>query len=386
MHFKHQTVWGADLMRQHIKKSRRGLGLLDVILSLAILVLVIGSIKDYVDVQNLRRAERAEAHNLAQARAILGAYVENQALNLTATLAINGAQQVSVADLTSIGLNLDPTLLTGIEGRTIDLWVVHEADNVLTYFARASGALDTPHYPRPDPALGRLGSLTQEDPTRIRGIGVNWLVTGRTGFTPSLDDTFALGQIDIDADIMPYLHRANVTAPGGTPLSQMEADLDLGGNNIINAGNVTLSGNLSTTGTIDATTSTLTGVLNADSFSIVDDLTVGADLTAGALSGAGDITVTGDVSVSGTLTAGQAVINGTGTFQTLTAAGALNVNGTTTITGTLAADDLNIGTTLNVGGTLTSDNIVGSSMSVAGTLTSTNGTFNSITTGSCTGC
>ena len=102
---------------QKARKQRRGLGLLDIILSLAIVILAIGMVLDYLNAQDLRRAERSEAHNLAQARNTLGNYVEERALNLAGSLALNAAQQISVADLTGAGLTLDPTVLQGIEAR-----------------------------------------------------------------------------------------------------------------------------------------------------------------------------------------------------------------------------------------------------------------------------
>ena len=127
-----------------------------------------------------------------------------------------------------------------------------------------------------------------------------------------------------------------VAVPGFAELTRMETDLDLGGNDIVEAG------------AIDADTVTV-----ADAVEVGGQLTVVSDLLVSGL-----IDVTGSTTVSGALQAETATVAndvsaGTVTSDGLLQAGSINVSGSLSAGGVSTTGDVAVGGNATVTGTVT---------------------------------
>lgn len=115
------------------------------------------------------------------------------------------------------------------------------------------------------------------------------------------------------------------TVAGFPDANTMKVDLDMGGNNITNAGDITASG------TITAGTATVSGTLTATSIDIANLLKAASIETTGAIDAGGLITATSGLTISaGGLTISSGDITATSSdvyVQSLTASGDITVTG-----------------------------------------------------------
>ena len=169
--------------------------------------------------------------------------------------------------------------------------------------------------------------------TGLRGPGVDFdmgaLNTVDPGFA-TVNDLFALDYVALDAACRDYLYRVAVT--GCPDANTMATDLDMGGNNLTNVGD------------IEATTATIATLEGATE--VTGALAVGGDLTVTGITGRQDLTVT-NVETTGTLTVEDLTATGSVTGANLT------FDGTVTVSGEARLGDADVGTlnvqTLNVG-------------------------------------
>ena len=378
--------------RKAPRRSRRGLGLLDVILGMAVLMIIIQSAFLFLQDRVWARTEATEVAHLGQVHRYLTSYVERNAVPLIKNIAIGEARAITHADLAADDIDVNLSAYTGIDGRTIDMWVVRESDEVLVFTTRASGPTPRTHIPDPAPAYGVLGSYCCGNFESIRGIGLDWNIGNpATGGSIAAQigvqegDTFVVTYLDIDADIRPYLHRKSTIMPDGTELHTMQTHLNLNGHNIENAGWVSINGHLIISGDITAESASLDGKIVAKEVDVTGDITTTGDITAHNASVSGKVTA-GSADIAGAVTAGALEVSGDARFTNLTIDDSLTIEGNLTSLSTASATigDLAVSADLNSDSAIL-DSIIANTMS-AGTLTADTASAGALVTQGCSGC
>ena len=242
----------------------------------------------------------------------------------------------------------------------------------LVYFSRASGAIKSPHYPNANVSYGPMGSVSGEVPTRVQGPSLDWDVSGlqiRHGF-PALDDVLAVEFVSMNADHYPYLSRIGATTSAGVNLSRMEANLDMGGNDITSVNNLSASGTL-TADTVNTDAVTINGPLSATNMTVAETLAVSGGITAGDITSL-NVLSTGSAAVSGALSAGSVTVSGQANYGELSVTGNIDVGGNLSAN-TATFENLETTTVLSTGGTGIE-------------LDAWTATFDQLVTGGCSGC
>ena len=354
------------------RRYRRGMGLLDSILGLILFVAMATMAIQIATNQLKKHARDVEARNLWEVKSALKSYVDTDvAARHAAAVTSGGALQVTPTTLRAANITLRDSALHGLERRDIDMWMVAEGAD-LVYFARATGAIKSPHYPAANVSYGPMGSVSGEEPTRVQGPSLDWDVSGlqiRHGL-PIMDDVLAVEFVSMTADLYPYLSRTGATTAGGVNLSRMEADLDMGGNDITSVNNVTASGTL-TADTVNADAVTINGPLSATNMAVAETLTVSSGVTAGDITSLNAL-ATGSAVVSGALSAGSVTVSGQATYGELSVTGNIDVGGDLAAN-TATFETLETTTVLSTGGTGIE-------------LDAWTATFDQLVTGGCSGC
>lgn len=326
------------------RRSRRGLGLLDAVLATAVLsVLALWGAEfagDWIEGRVVAGEARAAA-DVARAGRLL---VEGDVAHAGRTHVVGAAPlAVALADLEAADLR-SPALgsLTPAR-RTLTLWLWRPTNGTILVIARARGALPLPRLPGAEDGVSGVGALLGTG-TRLRGPGVDFdmgpLNTADPGFATD-SDLFALDHVALDVTCRSYLYRRAVDCDGDGTVdalaNTMETALDMDGNDILDAGNVTAA--TAAIGRLEGTTE-ITGALEVDGelavagAATLDDLTVGGALAADSAEIAGLLTVPN-------LTATEEV-----TGADLALDGVVTVSGEARL-GDANVDTLNV-TTLNV--------------------------------------
>lgn len=333
-------------VRPRPRRSRRGLALWDLMMAMAVLSVVAfwGAqvAGDWIEGRVVTGEVRTVAE-LARAGRLL---VEGDVAHAGRTHGAGAAPlAVALGDLEAADLR-SPALGTQSPGRrdlTLWLWRPTASPDTLLVIARARGELPLARLPGAEDGVTGVGAMLGTD-TRLRGPGLNFDMTGLNalvaGFATA-NDVFALDHVALAVTCRSYLYRVEVDCDGdGTPdviANTMETDLDMGGQDITAAGNVTAA--TAAIGTLEGAT-TVSGAL-----------AVGGELAVSGTTTMADLTVTGAV------TADSAVIQGPLTVPDITATGTvtganLALNGTMIVSGEARladadADTLNV-VTLNV--------------------------------------
>ena len=349
---------------------RRGMGLLDAILGLILFAAMASMAAQMWTAQLEKIARDVEARNLWEVKSALKDYVEADIpARYTAAVAAGGALEITPTMLSAANITLRNGALYGLERRPIDMWVIQDGSDLI-YFARASGALKSPHYPAANVIYGPMGSVSGEQPGKVQGPALDWDVASLqiAHGLPLLNDVLAVEFVSIAADYRPYLSRTGAVTSAGVNLSSMTSNLDLGGQNLINVNDVTAAGAL-TADTLNVGTLAITGAMSGADLQISDTASVAGTLTAGQINSLEAITA-GSVSINGPLDASSLNISGAATFGTLTITGEMDIGG-----------DLNA-----VSATV--ENIEANSILATGAsgVALDTATFDQIITGSCSGC
>ena len=316
-------------------RSRRGLGLLDMTLAIAALsVLALWGSQvagNWVEGQVVAGEARAAA-DVARAGRLL---VEGDVAHAGRTHAIGAAPlAVAIADLEAAGLR-SPVLgnLTPAR-RTLSLWLWRPNAGSLVVIARARGALPIPRLPGAEDGVAGVGALLGTG-TRLRGPGVDFdmapINTASAGFATN-SDLFALDHVALDVTCRSYLYRLAVDCDGDgvddPEANTMETALDMDGNDILDAGNVTAA--RAAVGRLEGATE-VTGALEVDGelavagATTMDDLTVGGVITADNAEIAGLLTVP-NLTATGQVTGANLVLNGVVTVAGTARLGDADVN------------------------------------------------------------
>ncbi len=317
------------------RRSRRGLGLLDAALAVAVLSVLMlwgGQIVGDWAAGRVVTGEARTAADLARAGRLL---LEGDINHPGRSHGVNAAPlAVPLADLRGAGLR-SPALGDRTAGRrTLTLWLWRPGAGALLVIARARGEVPLARLPGAEDGVGVL--LAGE--TRLRGSGVDFDMGAINAALPGFaaaGDLFALDYVALDMPCRSYLFRE--TVDGCPEASTMTVDLDMGGNDLTGAGRV------------QAATAAISAL-------------EGAARITGDLSVAGEMEVAGDaqmqnLTVNGVITAGSVAIEGTLTVPDLTATGGITgadlaFDGALTVSGEARLGAANAGTlnvrTLNV--------------------------------------
>ena len=232
---------------------------------------------------------------------------------------------------------------------TLDLWLAPGTPDRVMVIARARGASGSaipPGVPGAAAAVPGVGAiLDRPGETLLRGPDLDFDMADVNAVEPGFarpGDLFALAHVYTRANCDAYLHRD--IDPDCRDATRMDADLDMGGNNLIAVGEIvadavrvgTIDGDLVINGELD-----INGTLRVDEQTTLDGLVVsGAARVDGTLLVRADLLVAGDLTATGTVSGGALVF-----------AGDLSVAGTASL-GAVQADEL-------IAGTVTAQTVVG---------------------------
>ena len=358
-------MWGRMTYRVHkaslykaplhkARRARRGLGLLDAILAaavFAVMLLLTGQVVgDWAAGRATGNDARAVAELARQGRLLIDGDVSHPAR----TDPVGAApREILLSDLTGAGLR-SPVAGSRTPGRrALTLWAWRHSDGAVLVIARARGDQPIRRLPDAGDGVQGVGALIAGfgGGTTLAGAGVRFdmapLNTAEPGFarpgsaTDTVHDLFALDYVAQEADCRSYLYRVEVDCDGdGAPnpeANSMAVDLDMGDNNITQAGQIEAD---------RATIPEITGPTE-----VTGELTVANALTVGGLAEMQDVTVRGALTVT------DATIAGGLSVETLTASGEvtgadLTFDGTLTVSGEARLGEADAGslnvTTLNV--------------------------------------
>lgn len=198
----------------------------------------------------------------------------------------------------------------------------------------------------------RMGVVSPEAPTRLQGPTIDQDVSAfQSNFTGALR-AGALGvfaRFDHQSVFGDQLYRSAI--PGFPNANRMETALDMGGNDIVDA-----------------------GLVEAESFDVTENIEVGDELiVTGALTVGQSVEVTGIVTVGGTMTADKGLFTGTVAANTVEATDSMEtvtLNATRTVTAN----------------TVTATGEMRAGSATMGHLQAANAGISRLTVGSCSGC
>ena len=277
------------------RRARRGLGLFDTLLAVAVLSVLGLFAAQVLNGWIAREVIAGEARELAHLSRAGKLYVQGDPMNHRP--GGSGYVPVTFMDLEREGLwRPDQLQTTPNRRRIMELFLLNDpraSDRVLV-IARARGAPGDPRrsgIPGAEAGVPGIGVILDGE-TVLRGPGIrfdmaDYFSPAQTADFARPGDLFALNHVWIGQGCVAYLHR-NVD-PGCADATVMGTDLDLGGNALEGVGRLVVTGTAEIGG----------------------DVTVGEDMLGGNVIVDGDVTATGiariagDVTVSGEITAPQ---------------------------------------------------------------------------------
>lgn len=364
LHASSQERGVSNVKPLHQLRQRGGFSLIESALVLILAVVVGTQLIQVASVYARQRAAQLDARylsNLAEAG-------RNLVVGQAQSLSLGGALILTPAQLEAFGV-LDPGVSAqSATGRSYTVAALRRSENEVVILARGAVPAGEPVFmdsPKGGEGITRVGLVHSQAPDHLRGISLNydlsWMTGGFAAAKPAVGDLVALDVVRRDQSILPYLHRTeNILFP---ELNQMETDLDMGGHNIDNISS------------LNATRLNLSQGLEATRLTGLSE--IAGTLQSGALTLTGTAEIVGDVSVIGDVAAGSATVSG------LLSASSLEAN-TAQIAGGMTAD-LVSARTVNADSAglhhLESDLITARQVVSSG-----RGDFQTISTGSCTGC
>ncbi len=364
------------------------MGLFAALLAAALTAILAAGGFEWLSARAMDERVRLAGRQHAALADAVAAYVDG---NFPALLAAaqGGPSRIAIADLRAAGvLPAGWPQVDALRRRPEILMLADGANAVRVLVAQrvpAGDAVDPSAALFQDSGGIRLGLVPPEAATRLRGPLIDLDVSGFQGAfsgAPAARALAAFSRHDHRTVYGDALYRTAV--PGFPEANRMETALDMNGNDITGAGEI-----------------------SAQSLAIAQELTVQGDLTAAAgLSVGAGLTVAGAASVAGSLTAGDAAVTGRATSATLSVAGDATM-GTLTATGAVRAPSARISGTAAAGSAratrLSADSVTArtvhasASARVAGTVQArsvlatgsigaASGVFRRLTVGRCYGC
>ena len=324
-------------------RHHRGLSLFGALLALVLIGLMVVAGSRFVTEELIRRTERRAIEQLAEVSRAAHDYVLDR---FAALVAGPASQEVTLAQLRTAGVLAPGFLDMDVMGRGYRVLLARPGPDTIDMVVTQTFAAGTDEsWPwRPltqvqSPAV-RLGTVSADDPSILRGPAINLDIAAvqSTFGVPQVRAVAGYARFDRQTVFGDQLYR--VAVPGFAELARMETDLDLNGNDIVEAGAVdadtltvadtvevggqlTVIRDLMVSGLIDVTGSTtVAGALQAETADVANDVSAGTvtsdgllqavsinvsgPLTAGGVSTTGDVAVGGSATVTGTVTASTA--------------------------------------------------------------------------------
>ena len=321
------------------RRARRGLGLIDVTLAIAVLSLLSlwgGQILgDWLRSQVVTGEVRTLADLARAGRLLIEGDIAHAGRHHPEAAA---PISVPLADLAGAGL-WSPARADLTPGRrALSLWLYRPSSGALLVIARARGERPLTRLPGAQDGVSGVGLMLPGE-TRLRGPGVAYDMAELNAALPGFatqGDLFAFDYVALGINCRAYLYRVPVPgcdangdgradAVDAGLMRTLHTDLDMNGHDLTNlarieartakigtlegattlTGDLTVQGDLTARGATDLNALSVTGLLTAPSVDVTGALTV-SDLTAtGPITGA-DITMTGTVTVSGEALLGRA--------------------------------------------------------------------------------
>lgn len=362
------------------RRSWRGASLLDAALAMVVGVFVMSQFVEFAEQQALKGAATLDAHHLSD----LAKAAKSLVIGQTQTFATGTVTSFTSTDLATAGVLTTGRTSQSATGREYIVSVSRRSANEVVIMARAmvrAGDPITYNWPNGGEGIGLVGLVHSTSPEFIRGpaldYSLSWMTGGFATAKPALGEMVALEVIRADQSIEPYLHR--VAVPLNPQLNTMQTSLDMAGNDIVDAGNLTanaltVTGDLTTTALVGTTD--FAGNVTVDSLNVTGSGTFEGELTVGGPFNAGSVVISAGVS-AGTVTTPNITVNGVIAGQDASISGMLtasNLATATLVTTDLTATDV-------VAAHVSADLITSEQITSV-----TRGEFETISTGSCTGC
>ncbi|MCY4141452.1 MAG: hypothetical protein OXF56_24695 [Rhodobacteraceae bacterium] len=350
-------------------RRRRGAGLVDMTLALAVLSVVIaGAARIATDFVS-RNAVQTAAGQLSRLADDVAAWAEAEYAFLQPRVAATSdrIEEHGWTNLIAAG---------SVSQDRVPTTALHQQVRVFLH-APAGGDLnvvlltDSPpggsvrHVPQPGRETRLVGRVDAHTPNELRGWAFAYDLTEISGFA-GVGFTGELGavrQVSNLLHVSPYLHRLPV--PGRPELNRLEAPLEMNGHDIVGIGSIEADGGLDIIGDV-----TVSGEFMADSLNIAGALEIEETLTADSARIEGELTVSS--LVADMLAAPEATI-------TEAEVATLTVNGTAEITTMVIGDTLSA-TSLSL------DSVALTHIDIDGTLEADSVIADRVATTSCTGC
>ncbi len=364
----------------------RGLTLFGSLLALAVTGVLVAGMSRHLEQRLVEaREERATEQLVVLARAAHGFAIDS----LADLLGGNTEREIAIDELRNGGFIGPGFAANNVQGRGYRILVRQVDAGVVDLVVTQTVPVGDIAWPwrsitRQPIDTMRLGTVHPDEPARLQGPGIDIDISQFQNAFAGVPETRALAaytRLDRSTVFGDQLYR---TAVNGFPeINRMQTDLDMGGNDIANA-----------------------GAIEADTIAVADILDVGGDLTVvGELVVGRSLIVDGDVSVDGELTAGSAAIAGvtqTESVQATDIVRATNLQAT----GTIEAANLGISQDLTIAGTAVMQRLTAASVSAStvtvdtvaanavdadqliasSEATAAEAGFSQLIVGSCTGC
>ena len=257
----------------------RGLSLFGSLLAMALLGTLVLGVVVWLEERSLEDRARVAGTQLETVAHAVSSYVNSEFPDLLGRVG-SGPVMIGIPELKSGGVLPDDFGSRNVLGRGFQVMVMPVgtlALDVMVAETLPAGDTLVPSAALLGERYGgvRMGVVPPEAPTELRGPAVGVSVSGFQGAfggVPAVGALAVLERFDHESVYGSELHREDI--PGFPEGNQMQTDLDLGGNEIVDAGRV-----------------------EAESFEVVRDIEVsGALIVEGALTVGEAVDVTGEIS------------------------------------------------------------------------------------------
>lgn len=289
------------------RRRRRGVSLVELGLVLVVISLLIRTAVDVSTSYTRKQVTQRAAGAISAVADDVQTYMERSYFDIASDLEARPGRVLEVSWNSLISQNRVSLSAPPVspDGGTIRLFFTQRGTTiyaVLMSFDGASGSFS----PRPDPTVKFAGRVTPNTPTRLNG----W------DFSLDIPEIAALTGQDLSGNIGviryvsrtisvdPYLYR--VAVPGRPDLNRMQADLDMGGFDLVNA-----------------------DLIDASRLDVQDALTVGGRIETPQVRVAGDATfrrIQTDVLNSQNISAGNVRVSGEARTGSVVATGSVQAN------------------------------------------------------------
>ena len=369
------------------RRALHGLSLFGSLLAMAVLGSLVLAVIVWLEDRSLEERERTAGAQLETLAHAVSAYVNSEFTTLQGSL--GGGTTIALTTLESAQVLPDGFAQTSALGRRFQVMARDVPGNAVEVVcAELVGAGDTlvPSGALLADRFGgvRMGVVTAAAPTRLRGPTLDVDVSAFQASFAGAPAQGALGvfeRFDHATVFGDELYR--VAIPGFDEGNVMETDLDLGGNEIVDAGRV-----------------------EAQSLDVVDNFELGGELiVTGALTVGQAVEVTGELTVGGRMEADSGEFAGTVSANLLESDTSVNAE-TVTASGRVSADTVGVTRRVTVAGrarfgnlqsgtvdaqgvtatNLTAERVSALSLQTSGNIAASTAGISRLTVGSCSGC